>query len=103
MNDKETHLAFFIIGSLFNKIERLYYDILSSKAYLSNREIRECLEEVIEETKRVRFSDTLLEAKKEAVVMKLIDLLEFAALNDRRLPMKDDLEEIKKIFLSFKA
>ena len=101
MNDKETHLTFFIIGSLFNKIERLHYDILSS--YLSNREIRECLEEVIEETKRVRFSDTLLEAKKEAVVMKLIDLLEFAVLNDRRLPMKDDLEEIKKLFLSFKA
>ena len=96
----ESHLAFFIIGSIFNKIERLHHDLLSS--YLTEREIRECLEEIIEETKRVRFSDTLLEAKKEAVVMKLIDTLEFAVSSGRRLPMRDDLEEINKIFLSFK-
>ena len=97
----ESLLTFFIIGSIFNKIERLHHDLLSS--YITEREIRECLEEVIEETKRVRFSDTLLEAKKEAVVMKLINSLKFAVSSGRRLPMRDDLEEIKKIFLSFKA
>ena len=114
LTDKEKLEDEHVTLSLLDKIEGLLGEYDSSIAWLTNRQIREGVIEIIEEAMHVRFNDSLLETKKETVVMKLINLLDYVVFADgnvgsrsmnnrlttQRVAINCDLEEIKKILIA---
>ena len=111
LTDKEKLEDEHVTLSLLDKIEGLLGEYDSSIAWLTNRQIREGVIEIIKEANCVRFNDRLLETKKETVVMKLINLLDYVVFADgnvgsrsmnnrlttQRVAINHDLDEIKKI------
>ena len=103
LTDKEKLEDERAILSLLIKIEGLVGAPCFTEKNLSgitSRQLMKCLEEIIEEAKCVRFSDSLLEPKKEIVLIKLIHLHRFVQFSDWRVTVKADLEEIKKILFT---
>ena len=114
LSDKEKLEDEHVTLSLLDKIDGLLGEDAPSIAWLTNRQIREGVIEIIEEAMHVRFNDSLLETKKETVVMKLINLLDYVVFADgnvrvpsmnnrfttQRVAINRDLEEIKKILIA---
>ena len=114
LTDKEKLEDEHVTLSLLDKIDGLLGEYDSSIAWLTNRQIRVGVIEIIKEAKCVRFNDSLRETKKETVVMKLINLLDYVVFADgnvsvpsmnnrfttQRVAINRDLEEIKEILIA---
>ena len=110
LTDKEKLEDEHVTLSLLDKIEELIEIRMSG----TTLQLMKRLEKIIEEAKCMRSNDSLLETKKETVVMKLINLLDYVVFADgnvsvpsmnnrfttQRVAINRDLEEIKKILIT---
>ena len=100
LTDKEKLEDEHVTLSLLDKIEGLLGEYDFSIAYLTNQQIRVGVIEIIKEAKCVRFNDSLLETKKETVLIKLIELYRFVQFSGWSVAVNADIEEIKKILIT---
>ena len=96
LTDKEKLEDEHVTLSLLDKIEELIEIRMSG----TTLQLMKRLEKIIEEAKCMRSNDSLLETKKETVLIKLIELYRFVQFSGWSVAVNADIEEIKKILIT---